>query len=217
MKRGAWVHALGALAVLLGAVLLTPAGRAAAHAGYDHSVPAKDEVVPTTPSRVDVYFNENVFSRQEPPSYYVRVFADDGTQVSAGNGTIDDNNRKHISASLPANLAQGRYIVEWFTTSDEDNDKDQGMYCFYIGVQPTAAQQAQCASFAPTPVPTIAVATQSPPVSTQPAATAVPTSASKGGGGGGSSAGVIIGVVAGVIVAMAVVGGAGLWWRSRRA
>jgi methionine-rich copper-binding protein CopC len=216
MKR-AQIRALGALAFLFSAALLIPAGRAAAHAAYDHSTPAKDEVVPTAPSQVDVYFKQDVF--KVAGQYYVRVFADDATtQVSTGDGTVDDNNRKHISATLPANLAQGRYIVKWHNVSDEDGDPDTGAFCFYIGVQPTAAQQAECASFEPTPVPTIAVGTaSSSPVSTQTAAaTAVPTPGSTSGGGS-SSTGVIIGVVAGVIAAVVVVGGAGLWWRSRGA
>jgi methionine-rich copper-binding protein CopC len=210
------VRILGGLALLFGAVLLTPAGRAAAHAAYDHSTPAKDEVVPTAPSQVDVYFKQDVF--KVAGQYYVRVFADDATtQVSTGDGSVDDNDRKHISAALPADLAQGRYIVKWHTVSDEDGEPDSGAFCFYVGVQATAAQQAECASFAPTPVPTIAAATvsSSPPATA--AATAVPTSASTSGGGGSSSTGVMIGIVIGVIVALVVVGGAGLWWRSRQA
>jgi copper transport protein len=218
MKR-AQIRALGALALLLGAALLLPAGRAAAHAAYDHSTPAKDEVVPTAPSQVDVYFKQDVF--KVAGNYFVRVFADDGTtHVSAGDGTVDDNNRKHISsAALPADLAQGRYIVRWMTTSDEDGHTEEGAFCFYLGVQPTAAQQAECASFEPTPVPTIAAATaSSSPVSTQTApATAVPTSANTTGGGGGSSTGLVIGIVVGVIVAVVIVGGGALWWRSRGA
>jgi methionine-rich copper-binding protein CopC len=216
MKR-AHLRILGALALLLGAGLLTPAGKAAAHAAYDHSTPAQDEVVPTAPSQVDVYFKQDVF--KAAGQYYVRVFADDGTtQVGTGDGAVDDNNRKHISAALPANLAQGRYIVKWHNVSDADGDPDSGTFCFYVAVQPTSAQQAECASFVPTPVPTIAPATgQSSPSATA-AATAVPTKPSTSGGGGGSSStGVVVGVVVGVIVAVVVVGGAGLWWRSRQA
>jgi methionine-rich copper-binding protein CopC len=215
MKR-AQIRALGALAFLFSAALLIPAGKAAAHAAFDHSTPAQDEVVPTAPSQVDLYFKQAVF--KAAGQYYVRVFADDGTtQVSTGDGTVDDNNRKHISAALPANLAQGRYIVKWHNVSDEDGDPDTGAFCFYIGVQPTAAQQAECASFAPPPAPTIADAT----ASRSPVATQTPAPLHSGPGntssGGGSSTGVIIGVVAGVIVAVVVVGGAGLWWRSRGA
>jgi methionine-rich copper-binding protein CopC len=215
VKRSAWVQTLGALALVLGVVLLTPAGRAAAHAAYDHSTPAKDEVVPAA-SQVDVYFKQDVF--KVAGQYYVRVFANDGTtQVSPGDGTVDDSNRKHISAVLPAGLAQGRYIVNWHTVSDEDGEEDSGAFCFYVAVQPTAAQQAECASFEPTPVPTIADATASgSPVATQTAAaTAAPTPGSTSSGGS-SSTGVVIGVV-GAIAAVVVLGGAGLWWRSRRA
>lgn len=221
MKRS-HLQMLGALALLLGVVLLTPAGRAAAHAAYDQSTPAKDEVVPTAPSQVDVYFKQDVF--KVAGNYYVRVFADDGTtHVSTGDGTVDDSNRKHISTTLPADLVQGRYIVKWHTLSDEDAEEDSGAFCFYIGVQPTAAQQAECASFAPTPVPTLGATSEATSAATQQASPAATSSAlprlSDGlneGRGGGSNTGVLIGVVAGMIVAV-IVGAAGLWWRSRRA
>lgn len=217
MKRS-HVQILGAVALLLAAALLLPAGKAAAHAAYDHSTPAKDEVVPTAPSQVDVYFKQDLV--KVAGQYYVRVFADDATtQVSTGDGTVDDNDRTHISAALPAGLAQGRYIVKWHTVSDADGDPDTGAFCFYVGVQPTAAQQAECASFEPTPVPTIAAATaSSSPAATQPAVTPAPTADdTPSGDDGGSSRAVIVGIVIGAIIAVVVVGGAGLWWRSRRA
>jgi methionine-rich copper-binding protein CopC len=214
VKRSAWVQTSGALALVLGVVLLTPAGRAAAHAAYDHSTPAKDEVVPTAPSQVDVYFKQDVF--KQAGSYYLRVFSDAGSQVT-DDGTVDDNDRTHMSVALPRGLPHGRYTVQWKTTSDEDGEEDSGAFCFYLGVQPTAAQQAECASFAPTPVPTIAAATASgSPVATQtPTPTAAPTPGSTSSGAS-SSTGVVLGVV-GVIVAVVIAGGAGLWWRSRRA
>jgi len=208
------VQVLIALTILLAGALLVPAGRAAAHAAFDHSTPAKDEVVAAPPSQVDVYFKEEVF--KQAGSNFVRVFDDTGAQVGSGDGTVDDNDRTHISAALPVGLANGRYVVRWMTTSDEDQETDQGAFCFYIGVSPTVAQQAQCASLAPTPVPTIA-ATQPTSVATTVAVTPSPTSDDTAkAGGGGSNTGVIIGVVAGVIAVVVVVGGAALWWRSRR-
>jgi len=218
--RWTHIHALGALVFIVSVALLIPAGRAFAHAGYDHSTPAKDEVVPTAPVQVDAYFKQKTF--RQTGAFYLRVYADDNTtQVSQGDGTLDDIDRHHMSAALPAGLPKGRYIVHWATQSDEDGESDSGMYCFYIGVQPTAAQQAECASFAPTTVPTIggtsqatSAATSSPSTT---AATPVSTPAGKSDSGGGGNTGVIVGVGIGAIVAVIVVGGAGLWWRSRQA
>jgi methionine-rich copper-binding protein CopC len=210
MKRS---HAqiLGAVAVLLAAALLVPADRAAAHADYESSTPAKGEVVPSAPTQVDVFFSQDVF--KQAGANYVRVFGDDlSTQVSDGDGTVDDDNRRHISATLPAGLANGRYIVRWMTTSDDDGDTDDGAYCFYIGVQPTADQQAECAAFEPAEAPTSAATT----TSEQP--TPVPTDDDTPGADDddGTSTGVIIGIVAGVVVAVVIVGGSGFWFMRRR-
>jgi methionine-rich copper-binding protein CopC len=214
--RRTQIKILGALAFAAAVAMAIPAIQAFAHAAYDHSTPAKDEVVPTPPAQVDAYFKQNIF--RQTGEYYFRVYADDDTtQVSPGDGTIDDNNRKHMFTTMPASMPNGRYIVHWKTKSDADGDVDSGMYCFYIGVQPTAAQQAKCASFAPTPVPTISSTAQATSAGTQSAATRTATPSTNNSGGGSSNTGLIVGVVAGVIVVVIVAGGAGLWWRSRQA
>ena len=218
MKRTHF-FALGAFAFVISIVSVFPALQAFAHAAYDHSAPAKDEVVPTEPAQVDAYFKQTIF--RQAGADYLRVFADDNTtQDTQGDGTVDDSDRTHMFVALPAGLPNGRYVVHWMTTSDEDSDKDSGMYCFYIGVQPTAAQQAQCASFAPTPVPTLGGTLQATSAATQPASTvgatsaATPTTSSDGGGG---NTGVIVVVIVAVIAVVVIGGGAGLWWRSRQA
>jgi methionine-rich copper-binding protein CopC len=213
--RRASVSALTALAVLTAATLLIPAGRAFAHAAYDHSTPAKDEVVPAPPAQIDAYFKQDIF--RQAGTYYLRVFSDDNTtQVSEGDGTIDDNDRRHMFVALPAGLANGRYIVHWATLSDEDGEEDSGMYCFYIGVEPTPAQQAECASFEPTPVPTIGAATQATSAATaNPTATLAPGDTNDDDGD--SNTGVIIGVVIAIVAVVVVGGGAALWFRSRQA
>ena len=220
MKRS-YVQILGAMAVLLAAALLLPAGRAAAHAAYDHSTPAQDEVVPTAPSQVDVYFKQDVF--KVAGAYYVRVFDDQATQMSDGDGVVDDNDRKHITATVTSTLPDGRYIVRWMNTSDEDGDEAEGAFCFYINVQPTAADTAECAGLNPTEEP---AATGSPGATTQ--ATSAATSATTpeasptvapepNNKDNGSNTGVIVGVIVAVAVVVVVVGGAALYLRRPRA
>ena len=213
-------QALGALAFVLSLALLIPASRAAAHAGYDHSTPGADEVVQQQPARVDVYFGQEVF--RQAGANFVRVFNDQDAQVSTGDGTVDDDDRTHIFADVEPDLPAGRYIVRWQTLSDEDGDSADGAFCFYIQVQPTAGQQAECASFAPqeTPAPTQAEASPTAGGATPttaaetPAASPSPTPVSDGGGGGGSNTGAIVaGVIVGVIAAVVVVGGAAIWLR----
>jgi methionine-rich copper-binding protein CopC len=117
-----------------------------AHAEYESSTPAKDEVVQTSPARIDVFFAQEVVKQEG--QYYVRVFNDQDEQVSSpADGTVDDDDRTLIFADLQADLPEGRYIVQWKTLSFEDGDDDEGAFCFYVAVEPTAAQQAECAAF----------------------------------------------------------------------
>lgn len=181
-----------------------------AHAAYDRSVPAQDEVVQQPPDHIDVFFKQEVF--KQTGANFVRVFDDAGTQVSEGDGLVDDDDRTHIAAAFPSTLAPGRYLVLWMTLSDEDGESDDGAFCFYVAVEPIDAQQAECAALAgaedasPTPGTT---ATGEPPV-----ATATPPDGGAEGDGGGSN-GALIGGVIGGVAAVAVVGAAFVLWQRR--
>ncbi len=179
-----------------------------AHADYESSIPARDEVVPEAPERVDVWFTQDLVKREG--LYFVRVFDEAETQVSGGDGVVDDDDRSHVFAELPPGLGTGRYIVRWMTTSDIDGDDDEGAFCFYVGVEPAADQEAECAEFADElpPTPTR--------VDDQPAdPTPTVTAPVDGSDDDGSNAGLIIGIIVAVVAAVAVVGG-GLVWLSRR-
>ncbi len=179
-----------------------------AHADYDSSVPARDEVVAEAPERVEVFFTQDVIKRDG--AFSVRVFDDAGTQVSEGDGAVNDDDRRNINVELSATVGPGRYIVEWMSTSDIDGDTDDGAFCFYVGVEPTAEQEAECAEFEePEPVaPTL--------VDDQPLDPTPTTTAPSGDvGDDGSNTGLSIGIVVAVIAAVVIVGG-GLVWLSRR-
>jgi len=204
------------VAALLLPSLLMPAVPAFGHADYDRSAPAHDEIVAQVPARVDVYFTQEVF-RQEG-SNFVRVFDESEAQVSDGDGVVDDDDRTHISAELPAGLGSGRYIVRWKTLSDGDGDEDEGAFCFYIGVQPTAEQEAECAAFgedagetSPTPG---AVATSTPAAAGATATQAAPADGGNNSDGGVSTALIVVAAVVGAaIVVVVVAGGAIVWFR----
>lgn len=205
---------LGVALALVLLALLTPAMPAFGHADYDYSLPARDEVLPEAPARVDVYFKQDIFRQQG--SNFVRVFDESDAQVSEGDGVVDDDDRKHISTELPAGLGDGRYIVRWKTLSDEDGDDEEGAFCFYIGVEPTDAQEAECAAFAevaPTPTEGAAAATSTPA-----APGATPTASVPGDGEDDSDDGVptaliVVAAVAGAAVVVAVAAGAVVWFR----
>jgi methionine-rich copper-binding protein CopC len=206
------------LAIVLAAAAVVAAAAAVfAHAEYESSTPGRNEVVQEPPARVDVFFTQEVFKQEG--NNFVRVFDEQDQQMSDGDGVVDDDDRHHIYAELPAQLAPGRYIVRWMTTSDEDGDTDEGAFCFYVAVEPTAEQQAECAQFdeeepTATPVDQPATAAGATPTAedAQPTATAPPAD---GGGddGGAPMAAIIGGVIGGVVVLALIAGGAALWLR----
>lgn len=219
MKRS-YVQIPGAMAVLLAAALLIPAGRAAAHADYERSEPGRDAVVQTSPATVDVFFTQELFRQQG--ANFVRVFNDQNAQVSDGDGVIDDNDRKHMAATIPATLPEGRYIVRWQSLSDADGDDDEGAFCFYVVVQPTAEQAAECAALAATEEPeatgTAGAGTPSAATAEPTAAEATPTAiAPTDDDDNDSNTGVIVGIVVAVAVVVVVAGGVAFYLRRPRA
>ncbi len=179
-----------------------------AHADYDGSVPARDRVVAEAPERVEVFFTQDIIKREG--AFFVRVFDESGAQVSEGDGAVNDDDRSNINADLPPALGSGRYIVEWMSTSDIDGDTDDGAFCFYVGVEPRAEQEAECAEFEQDgPVAPMLVDDQ--PLDPTPTTTAP----SGGVGDDGSNTGLIIGIVVAVSAAVVIVGG-GIVWLSRR-
>lgn len=184
-----------------------------AHADYESSVPDRNEVVAGSPDEVQVFFTQDVIKREG--LYYVRVFDENDVQVSEGDGVVNDDDRSNINAELPQPLEPGRYVVEWMTTSDIDGDDDEGAFCFYVAVEPTAEQQAECAEFADEPLETATqgaqstepAATQADGQPTEVSPTAVPPDGPGDGDDGGTNVGLIVAIVVGVIVVAAVLGG----------
>jgi len=213
-------------AALVAVVAVTAllAGQVSAHAAYERSEPAKNAIVPAPPAQVDVYYTQDLARQQG--AYFLRVFSEDGTQVSLGDGIIDDDNRRHMFATLSPGLSAGRYIVRWMNLSDEDGEADEGAFCFYVGVEPTAAQAAECAAFeedgaveptAPATQP-VASPTQLPPTEVAPTATAPEPTATDSGNeadDGGAPVGAIVGGIVGGVIAVAVIAGGVIMWLRR--
>ncbi|OGO52447.1 MAG: hypothetical protein A2148_02725 [Chloroflexi bacterium RBG_16_68_14] len=214
------MHRWLVLLALVGLGLLVGPAHVSAHADYERSEPARGAVLLEPPARVDVWFTQDVFKKQG--ANFVRVFDEQDVQVSQGDGEVDDNDRTHVSATLPPGLPDGRYIVRWMTTSDEDGDTDEGAFCFYLRVEPSAGQAAECAALAGPEgeaSPTAAAATPTEPAATTPTeAGAAPTPTTgpaegEDGDGGIPTAAVVGGAVAGAVVLVIVVGAVALWLR----
>jgi methionine-rich copper-binding protein CopC len=201
----------------IGAAVLIPALTVFGHSAYDHSTPNQSEVVTTPPTQVDVFFKEEVV--RQAGQFFVHVANDQGTQVSDGDGAVADADRTHITATIPTALSDGRYIVRWKTVSDADGDEAEGAFCFYVNVQPSAAQSTDCAALEATETPetpdgTSAAGTETP---SAPTAEASPTVAPSSGNGGDSNKGAVIGgIVGGIAVVVVVVGGVAFYLRRSR-
>ena len=119
---------------VIGGLLLV--GTAYAPAAYVRSSPGADAIVATPPARVDIWFAQELFRRQGENT--IHVTASDGTEVSVGDTTIDDDDRKHVWVDLKPNLAAGVYMVAWKNVSLEDGHPSEGSFRFTIDPQAAA-------------------------------------------------------------------------------
>jgi methionine-rich copper-binding protein CopC len=136
---------MAAIAVILvGTIVRMPSG--SAHAEVERSSPAADEVLQTAPTMVEIFFSQEI----DASGTVIRVLDASGTQVDLGDTTLDlnDPNRKHVTVSLPADLAPGIYTVEWTSASAEDEESTNGSFSFTIagsaapGASPVASPMA---------------------------------------------------------------------------
>jgi methionine-rich copper-binding protein CopC len=222
MKKWHIALAGGVITLVAVAGLALPSA-ASAHARLKSSTPAVSEVVQTSPSEVVIIFTEDV--QKVSGTYGITVTKDRGPDVTAGPAVLDDTDRSQLSVPLQADLAPGRYVVEYHNVSDDDGDPFNGAFAFYIQTQPTAVDKANDAQLAqigseegtpgadetassgtPSAAPTTAAAT-APATGGAPAvATAAASSTSDSGG---SDTGRNIAIAAAIVVALAVIAGAG--------
>ncbi len=216
-SRAAAICAAVAVAALAVAIGLFESQAAFAHADYDRSEPGRNEVLAAPPERVDVWFTQDV--RKREGFYFVRVFDEQGIQVSDGDGLVDDDDREHLFTTLPSNAAPGRYVVEWMTTSDIDGDDDEGAFCFYAGVEPTDEQAAECAVFdediLPTPTDRPAEPTADGADTPVAAASPTPVVAPPANGDSGDDSFPLAAAIAIIIGAVVLVGAAAAVWLRR--
>jgi len=141
------------LAVAAATVLFMVAERPVvvlAHAEYDHSDPADGATVTTAPSTIKVWFSEGVKSSGSS----LKVTNASGQQVDNKDSKVDTSqaDRKLMTVTLPPNLPDSTYTVNWVTVSADDNDKDDGKFSF------TVKSAAPTSTSAPAPVTLPAVA-----------------------------------------------------------
>lgn len=177
-----------AIALIAITVLVMPAGSAMAHAAYERSVPAQDEVVPESPETVEVYFSQEMRRSGGLPEVFVVNAAGDTVSLES---TLSDEDRTLVTVALPPALPNGRYTVIWHSLSDEDGEEANGAFHYYVGEGPSDGEE--------TPAPG---ETTEP---TQPPETPAPNDSDEGDDGIP-----LWGLIAGIVAAAVVAGGAGI-------
>ncbi len=131
-----WVDALVVALCVVTLVLLFTAVSVSAHAYLAESTPRNGELVTQPPEQIVAHFTEEVASGSS-----MVVLNENGDQVDNGDGGVDlyDPDHKTMIATLPANLPNGQYVVEWNVLSAEDGDPTDGAFIFSIGENGSAA------------------------------------------------------------------------------
>ncbi|MCC6674530.1 MAG: copper resistance protein CopC [Thermomicrobiales bacterium] len=120
------VSVLAAVIVMLSVL---SAGKVAAHAGIDRSVPKADSTVTGSPAQVEIWFTQEVTEDSK-----IEVAGASGAPATAGDSRLDlyDPDRKHMTVELLPNLPDGVYTVSWTSVSEEDGDTETGSFTFTI-------------------------------------------------------------------------------------
>lgn len=139
------------LTVLLATIQYPLATAVLAHADYDRSVPAADEVVLQSPQQVQIWFTQELFRREGQNS--LEVYGPDEQRVDLDDAAIDDDDRKLMTVSLQSDLANGLYTVRWGTLSADDGDDAEGEFQFTIQAEGPATEAGQATGRAQPTIP----------------------------------------------------------------
>ncbi|GHO88953.1 copper resistance protein CopC [Dictyobacter formicarum] len=101
---------------------------AEAHAILLRSDPGKDAVLSTPPTRVSMWFSEDL----NPTSSTAEVVNATNTRVDAKDAQVTANDPREMIVSLPANLPPGVYVVVWRTQSADDGHVLRGSVRFSV-------------------------------------------------------------------------------------
>jgi methionine-rich copper-binding protein CopC len=183
-----------------------------AHAGYVRSIPAADAVIAEAPETLQIWFSQELFRRQGENR--IEVHAPDGQRIDLDDAAIDDDDRRLMAVSLPADLPPGQYSVRWRTLSSEDGHEGRGEFVFTV--DPDAVEPATAEEMAAQETPTadeeadeepVATATPAPEEEVEVAATPdatpgvpVPSPAPSGGLPCGSSTALIVLAVGALLI-----------------
>lgn len=108
------VHTRAAVVLVLGAVCLASPASVSAHARLVRSEPANEEVLPSPPTVIRLWFNENL----DRGFHSIEVFAASElkgkkrTNLVSGPPEVNPSDRTELRAVV-SGLTVGRYVVEY--------------------------------------------------------------------------------------------------------
>jgi len=105
-------------------------GSTSAHAELARSEPGQGAMLGSAPSRVDLWFTENL----TPSGSTIRVYDAQRKQVDKGDLRLDPTDAEHLSISLDPSLPNGTYTVAWKSSSSVDGHLITGTFTFTVGV-----------------------------------------------------------------------------------
>jgi methionine-rich copper-binding protein CopC len=146
---------------------------ASAHARYESSTPARGEILAVGPDAVEIVFTQEI--QRIEGKYGIEVTKDRGPAVAAGPAVVNDDDRRRMSVPLQPDLSDGRYVVRWNNTSDEDGDPAEGAFSFYVNYEPNTVDLANDEQLAQIGEEATAAAT--PPAGETPAGAETPGTA----------------------------------------
>lgn len=176
-------------------------GIALAHSRYVRSTPGDGAIIATAPTRVDIWFSQELFRRKG--ENVIHVTGPDGAEVSTGDTSIDDDDRTHIWVNVKPDLPAGTYQVAWRNVSLEDGHPFEGSFSFTIDPKALATSTplgTPTSGDAPSPIGP--AATQPAVVQATPTSvpTATPTKSAPASGPCGLGTAPVIGLAGYVIV-----------------
>jgi copper transport protein len=116
------------LAVTLSAVLPYDV---LAHAAFVRAEPGPDIAMPTSPTRVSIWFTEPL----APALSAIEVLDGLGEKADRGDSAVDSSDPTRMSVTV-AGLRPGTYTVAWRNVSTVDGHPLRGSYVFYVGERP---------------------------------------------------------------------------------
>ncbi|MCP5099033.1 MAG: hypothetical protein GY943_26065 [Chloroflexi bacterium] len=134
---GKWVDGLVVALSVIAALFVFSVLAVSAHAYLAESFPRNGEQLSTSPIEVSGTFTQELVSGDST----MRVFDADGNQVDNGDGGVDlfDPDHKSMLVTVPEDLPDGSYVVEWVVLSAEDDDTTEGAFVFGIGTDALAS------------------------------------------------------------------------------